>query len=58
MKLCLVMTLKNALFILNNNLFYLINNCRGWVWILSPKGRKIQAQRAQYNEFVESELKD
>ena len=26
MKLCLVMILKNAFFVLNNNLFYLINN--------------------------------
>ena len=27
-------------------------------WFLSSKGRKIQAQSAQHNEFVESELKN
>ena len=27
-------------------------------WFLSLKGRRIQAQRAQHNEFVESGLKN
>jgi len=37
----------------NNN-----NNCccKGTFWFLSPKDKKIKAQRAQYNEFVESGL--
>ena len=31
---------------------------RATLWFLSPKGRRIQAQRAQHNEFVESGLKN
>ena len=31
--------------------------CKGRFWILSPKGKRIKAQRAQYKEFVESGLK-
>ena len=34
-----------------------IGNCKGGFWIFSPKDRWIKAQRAQYNEFVESGLK-
>ena len=32
--------------------------CKDAIWVLSPKVKKIQAQRAQYNEFVESELEN
>ena len=31
--------------------------CKGGLWFLSPKDEWIKAQRAQYNEFVESGLK-
>jgi len=30
---------------------------KGGFWILNPKGKRINDQRAQYNEFIESELK-
>ena len=33
------------------------NVCKSKFWFLSPKGRRTQAQGAQYNEFLESELK-
>ena len=32
--------------------------CKDAIWVLSPKVKKIQAQRAQYNEFVENELEN
>ena len=32
------------------------HTCKGTIWILSPKGKRIKGQRAQYNEFVESGL--
>ena len=31
-------------------------NCKGMFWFLSLMGRRIKAQRAQHNEFVESGL--
>ena len=31
---------------------------RAAFWFLSPKGRRIQAQKAQHDEFVESGLKN
>ena len=38
--------------------FSIFHIVRAAVWILNPKGKWIKAQRAQYNEFVESELKN
>ena len=32
--------------------------CKGTIWFLNPKGKRIQAQRAQYNEFVENGLEN
>ena len=32
-------------------------HCKGRFWFISPKDEWIKAQRAQYNEFVESKLK-
>ena len=32
------------------------DSCKGTFWILSPKDKRIKAQRAQHNKFVESEL--
>ena len=32
--------------------------CRGGLWFLSLKDEWIKVQRAQYNKFVESELKN
>ena len=32
--------------------------CKDAIWIPSPNNKKSLAQRAQYNEFVESELKN
>ena len=40
-----------------NFLHYYYYYCKGRFWILSPKGRWIKGQRAQYNEFIESGLK-
>ena len=37
----------------NNN-----NNCKDQIWLPNPKGGWTQAQKAQYNEFVESELEN
>ena len=34
------------------------SKCKVTIWFLNPKGKRIQAQRAQYNEFVESELEN
>ena len=31
-----------------------IDYCKDTIWFLSPKSKRIQAQKAQYNEFVES----
>ena len=39
--------------IYNNN-----NNCKNAFWIPSPNDKRSQVQRAQYNEFVESELEN
>ena len=33
-------------------------DCKVTIWFLSPKGNRIQAQRTQYNEFVENELEN
>ena len=32
--------------------------CKVTIWFLRPKGKRIQAQRAQYNEFVKSGLEN
>ena len=32
--------------------------CKATFWSLSPEGERIKAQRAQYNEFVESGLEN
>ena len=38
----------------------MLNNtpCRGRLWLLNLKDERIKAQRVQYNEFVESVLKN
>ena len=36
----------------------LYDYCKDPIWFLGPKGKRIQAQRAQYNEFVESRLEN
>ena len=37
----------------NNN-----NNCKDPIWFLSPRVKRILAQKVQYNEFVESRSKN
>ena len=41
-----------------NIIVTLLTQCKDAIWVLSQKGRKIQVQRAQYNEFVESMLEN
>ena len=41
-----------------NIIVTLLTQCKDTIWVLSQKGRKIQVQRAQYNEFVESMLEN
>ena len=46
----------SAIFLYSN----MLNNtpCRGRLWLLNLKDERIKAQRVQYNEFVESVLKN
>ena len=53
---CLVIYYKN----LFKHYLYIISNCecKDTIWIPSPKDKWTQAQKTQYNEFVESELEN